>query len=129
MLTKLKNLFSSKKPTEGVVIPVDLLKMEQNIMPLCFKYGGDVMDHSDVIGKVYVHSKAGPLGAYRYKIEDTPRKVTISVRKLFPLFGAAPHPIITLDKEMAVLRVCHQTGYDLEGTLFLRVVMENHNRR
>ena len=128
MLDKVKSLFSRNRLEGGVVLPVDLYLLNQNL--LVRSYGpAEEPDTTDVIGGVAVDHKTGPCAAYYYKVSETPRHIRIDIRKAFPIFGDAPHPIIEINKETGSMVIKPAHGYDLSGTMYLRVVRENLNRR
>lgn len=130
MLTLIKRLFSrDDTPAEGAVIGLDLTVKYNNLLTRTLGLN-DHDDISDVIESVTVVNKTGALKSYRIKSKYSadPRYLVFGVDKLFPLLADGVKLVI--NKETGELKVLGDGNIrDLSGTLFVRVVRENLNRR
>lgn len=129
MLTLIKRLFTKDEPTEGVVIGLDLTIHRHDLLTRTLGMT-DYDDMTDVIESVTVVNKTGALKSYRVrpKVSGDPRVLVFGVSKLFPLL--AEGVTLMVNKESGELKVLGDGNIrDLSGTLFVRVVRENLNRR
>lgn len=129
MLALIKRLFSRDEPTEGVVIGLDLTVHRHNLLARTLGMT-EYDDMTDVIESVTVVNKTGALKSYRIKPKTSgdPRVLVFGVNKLFPLL--ADGVTLMINKETGELKVLGDGNIrDLSGTLFVRVVRENLNRR